>query len=293
MSRLLILLLRLQAMLPYALQRRIGNAVGSLLHVIVAGRRHVVRRNLELCFPDRPSDERRRLERAHFQAWARAFLDRGLLWFASPQRLARLIRAEGLEHLEAAMPDVTGKPLLIVVPHFVGLDAGGVDYSRRHAGVSMYAEQSDPVLDAQLRAGRARFNAPVLVTRSDGIRPVLRAMKRGLPYFVLPDMDLGVSDAVFAGFFGVPTATVTVVPKLARLASANVIALVTTFDPSGAGYVARYWPMWTDFPGHDDDAAATQRMNDFIEARVRETPDQYYWVHRRFKTRPEGEPSLY
>jgi KDO2-lipid IV(A) lauroyltransferase len=252
-------------------------------------------RNLELCFPERDAASRERLARAHFKAWARAFLDRGLLWFASPERLRRLIRVEGLEHLEAAMPTATGRPLIIVVPHFVGLDAGGVDYSMRHRGVSMYAEQSDLALDARLRAGRARFNQPVLVTRSEGIRPVVRAMKAGLPYFVLPDMDLGAADAVFVDFFGTPAATVTVVPKLARMTKANVIALITTFADDGHGYVARYYPMWPEYrdgllPGEIE---ATRRMNAFIEDRVREAPEQYYWVHRRFKTRPAGAPRIY
>lgn len=294
MSWMLILALRIQSWLPYALQRAIGETFGEVLYVLVRGRRRVVDRNLELCFPELGRRERNRLARAQFRDWARAFLDRGMLWFASRERLERLIRVEGLELLESRMPAASGRPLIIVVPHFVGLDAGGTAYSMRHRGVSMYTEQSDDVLDRRLRAGRSRFNDPVLVTRSEGIRPVVRAMKAGLPYFVLPDMDLGTNDAVFVDFFGIPAATVTVVPKLARLTGADVIALVTTFCPDGRGYVARFLPAW---PGADDpaidDVEATRRMNAFIEARVREAPEQYYWVHRRFKTRPPGEPQVY
>ena len=300
-TRLFILALRLFSRLPYGAQRMAGNALGGLLYAVVAPRRRVTLRNLELCFPDLDRGQREALARAHFKALTRAFLDHGLLWFAPRARLEQLIRVEGAEHFEAALPANTGQPLIIVVPHFVGLDAGGVAFSMRHQGVSMYSEQKNPVIDAQLRAGRVRFNASELFSRSDGIRPVVRAMKRGLPYFVLPDMDLGAGDAVFAPFFGVNAATVTVVPKLARMAGARVIALVTTFDPQGRGYVARYYPAWDNALGEsasggspqEQDAAATQAMNLFIEARARETPEQYYWVHKRFKTRPPGEASLY
>ena len=148
------------------------------------------------------------------------------------------------------------------------------------------------VLDAQLRAGRERFSGAELYSRDDGIRPVVRAMKRGLPFFVLPDMDLGPSDAVFVDFFGVKTATITVVPRLARMARARVVPMIATLADDNSGYRVRFYPPFEDYPG-EDDTIATQRMNDFIAERVRETPAQYYWVHKRFKTRPPGEASLY
>lgn len=290
--RVFIAFLHLLSKLPYRMQIWCGNGLGRLLYVLVTPRRRITLRNLELCFPHWDAARRERVARAHFRAWARAFLDRGLMWFAPREQLEQLIRIEGMEHLDAAMPANSGRPLIIVVPHFVGLDAGGMAYSMQYQGVSMYSEQKNKVLDAQLRAGRARFNAPELYSRSDGIRPVVRALKKGLPYFVLPDMDLGAADAVFVDFLGVKAATVTVVPKLARMVNAQVIGLVTTFAPDGSGYVARYYPAW---PGNDDadETVATRAMNAFIEARVLEAPEQYYWVHKRFKTRPPGEAPLY
>jgi KDO2-lipid IV(A) lauroyltransferase len=292
LTRLFIGFLHVFSRLPYRAQTSVGNGLGRLLFAAVAPRRRVTLRNLELCFPDWTPAQRVAAARAHFKAWARAFLDRGLLWFAPRERLESLIHIEGLEHLDAALPSNTGQPLIIVVPHFVGLDAAGVAFSLHHKAVSMYSEQKNQLLDDLLRAGRSRFNASELYSRSDGIRPVVRAMKKGTPYFVLPDMDLGAADAVFVDFFGVKTATVTVVPKLARMANARVIGLVATFAADGKGYVARYYPSW---PGSEDadETAATRAMNAFIEERVREAPEQYYWVHKRFKTRPAGEASLY
>lgn len=292
MTRLLIAAMRVIGHLPYRVQIALGNAFGAVLYRLVVPRRRIALRNLELCFPEWSVHERRRVARAHFKAFARTFLDRGLLWFAPREKLEALIRIEGLEHFERNLPAATGRPLIFLVPHFLGLDAGGMAVAMRTKAVSMYTRQPNPVIDAQLRAGRQRFSGSELFARDDGIRPVVRAMKKGLPFFVLPDMDLGASDAVFVDFLGVAAATVTVVPRLARLTGARVVPIVATLTEDGRGYRVRFFPAWEDYPG-DDETAATQRMNDFIAARVRETPAQYYWVHKRFKTRPPGEPSLY
>ncbi len=292
MMRFAIALMRTIGRLPYAVQVRIGNGLGWLLFQLVVPRRRVALRNLELCFPQWSAQQRRTVALAHFKAYARTFLDRGILWFAPQDKLERLIHVEGAEHFERNLPAVSGKPLILLVPHFLGLDAGGMAVAMRAQVVSMYTRQGNPVLDAQLRAGRERFSGAELYSRDDGIRPVVRAMKRGLPFFVLPDMDLGPSDAVFVDFCGVKAATITVVPRLARMAQANVVPMISTLAEDGSGYRVRFYPAFEDYPGADE-TQATQRMNDFIAERVRETPAQYYWVHKRFKTRPPGEPSLY
>jgi KDO2-lipid IV(A) lauroyltransferase len=132
----------------------------------------------------------------------------------------------------------------------------------------------------------------VLFSRQDGIRPVVRAVRSGLPLYYLPDMDLGSRDSVFVPFFGVPAATVTGLSRIARLAGAVVVPAVTRQLPGAGGYVLKFYPAWTDFPT-DDLAADVRRMNEFIEERVREMPDQYFWLHKRFKTRPPGEEKFY
>jgi KDO2-lipid IV(A) lauroyltransferase len=141
-----------------------------------------------------------------------------------------------------------------------------------------------------MRAGRSRFNAPLLLSRQEGLRPALRAMRQGVPFYLLPDMDLGPRDAVFVPFFGVTAATVTSVARLARLSGAVVVPVITIL--TAKGYVTRFDRAWPDFPEDDDTAAAT-RMNAYIEARVREHPAQYLWSHKRFKTRPPGAAPLY
>jgi KDO2-lipid IV(A) lauroyltransferase len=133
---------------------------------------------------------------------------------------------------------------------------------------------------------------PELYSRQQGIRPVIKAMRRGLPFYYLPDMDFGERDSVFVPFFDVPTATITGLARIARLAGAVVVPAVTRQLPGGEGYELRFYPSWENFPSGDDEADA-RRMNAFIEDRVREMPEQYYWLHKRFKTRPPGQRSPY
>jgi KDO2-lipid IV(A) lauroyltransferase len=137
-----------------------------------------------------------------------------------------------------------------------------------------------------------RFGDPLLFSRQDGIRPVVRALRDGIPFYYLPDMDLGPRESIFVPFFGVPTATVPALSRLAQVSRARVVPIVTRQLPDGEGYAARFYPAWDDFPTGDI-AADTQRMNEFIEAMVREMPEQYYWVHKRFKTRPPGQLKPY
>ena len=182
--------------------------------------------------------------------------------------------------------------MLFRSPHFVGLDMGGSRIISEWRGVSVYSKQKNLVIDRLVLHGRTRFVTPVLYSRQDGIRPVVKTMREGVPFYYLPDQDLGERDSIFVPFFGVNTATITGLARLARLARAVVVPAVTRQLPGAEGYELRFYPAWDNFPS-DDVEADTRRMNAFIEHRVREMPEQYYWVHRRFKTRPPGEPSLY
>ncbi|HEX6004539.1 MAG TPA: lipid A biosynthesis acyltransferase [Burkholderiales bacterium] len=288
MTRLAIALLWLLHFLPLPILAPLGRGLGLLLYALAHERREVTRTNLRLCFPGWDETRRRALARAHFKAFGRAFLEHGLLWWSSKARLQRLIRVEGLEHWQA----VAGGPVIWLAPHFVGLDMGGTRIITEWRGVSVYSRQKDPVLNRVLLRGRSRFVEPVLFSRQDGIRPVVRAMRRGLPLYYLPDMDLGSRDSIFVPFFGVPAATVTALSRIARLAGARVVPAITRQLPGGKGYVLRFYPAWQDFPT-DDVAADVRRMNAFIEERVLEMPEQYYWLHKRFKTRPAGEAVFY
>jgi KDO2-lipid IV(A) lauroyltransferase len=288
MTRFAIFLLWLLHFLPLPVLAAIGRGLGVLIYAFVRERRHVALVNLRLCFPDWEERTRKRMARRHFQAFGRAVVEHGLLWWSGKERLQRLIRVEGLEHWQA----VAGKPVIWLAPHFVGLDMGGTRIITEWRGASVYSHQKDPVLDRVLLRGRTRFVTPVLFSRQDGIRPVVRALREGLPLYYLPDMDLGGRDSIFVPFFGVPAATVTALSRVAHLAGALIVPAVTRQLPGGAGYVLRFYPAWSGFPSGDL-AADARRMNAFIEDRVREMPEQYFWLHKRFKTRPPGVASFY
>jgi len=287
-SRLIFFLMWLVHFLPMAVIAAIGNAVGAAAFWLIPERRRVTRVNLAKCFPQMDPRERERLARAHFRAFCRSFVERGILWWAPRERIERIIRIEGLEHLRA----LGGAPAILLVPHFVGLDAGGTRLSCEINAVSMYANQKDAKFNELLMRGRSRFGDQRLLSRQEGIRATLAAMREGRPFYYLPDQDYGRRDAVFVPFFGVSAATVPGLSRIARVAGAKVLPCVTRMLPGGGGYVLRFEPPWDNFPTRDV-LADTRRMNEYIERRVLEMPEQYLWMHKRFKTRPAGEARFY
>jgi KDO2-lipid IV(A) lauroyltransferase len=202
--------------------------------------------------------------------------------------LRRLVRVEGLERFRAQ----AGKPVILLVPHFVALDLAATRLTLEGDCVSMFSKQKDPLVNALLYRGRTRFGDQHIVSRQDGIRAVVKSMRRGRPVYYLPDMDYGRRNTIFVPFFGVPAATVPGVSRLARLTGARVLPCLARMLPAGAGYVIEIRPPWEDFPGESVEAD-TLRMNRYIERCVLEMPEQYYWVHKRFKTRPPGAPRVY
>ena len=289
-SRLAVTLFWLLHWLPLPLLARLGQGVGEVLYRVARPRRHVVMVNLRLCFPEMSEAARRRLARAHFHAAGRSLLERGLLWWASAERLQRLVQVEGEAHFKTLLAQ--GRPVILLAPHFVGLDMGGTRLTLDFDLVSIYARQKNPVFDHWLYHGRSRFGDQRLLSRQDGVRGTVKAMKAGRGFYYLPDMDYGRKDAIFVPFFGVPAATITGLARLARLAGAAVVPCATRMLPGGQGYRVELGEAWTDFPSADVEAD-TRRMNAWIESVVRTMPEQYYWVHRRFKTRPLGEARPY
>jgi KDO2-lipid IV(A) lauroyltransferase len=272
---------------PTRTRERLAAVLGTLLWLVVARRRHIALANLRACFPELAPAQRRALARRLFRRMARGVLDYGVLWNADREGVHRFVRVEGLEHLTARGPE----PLIMLAPHFLGLDAGGIRIATEFRAVSIYARQSNPVWDERLQAGRARFNAPVLIARRGAdLRAALRAMREGLPFYYLPDMDNGDQNSIFVPFFGEPAATLPMVARLARSIGAKVVMTVT--EQTDEGYVLHVEAPWRDFPGASVEAD-TARMNREIERWVLRLPDQYLWTHRRFKTRPEGRPTLY
>jgi len=286
MTRLALAFVWLLRLLPLKVVSTVGSAAGALLYWVIAERRRVIRVNLAKCFPQMPPQERERLARGHFRAFCRAMVEHGILWWSSRARIERLVRLEGLEHLRA----LDGKPVILFAPHFVGLDATLQRLSLDFPVAMMYARQKNPVMERTLYKGRTRFGGHMYL-RTAGIEEGLRAIAALERFYYLPDLDYGRKRAIFVPFFGVPAATVTGLSYIARTSGAAVVPCVTRLLPGG-GYVARFWPAWTDFPGASDEAG-TRRMVAFIEERVLEMPEQYWWLHKRFKTRPEGEARFY
>ena len=286
--RILLGMMWLLHWLPLPILGRLGEAVGTLLFYLLRTRRRIAMTNLGLCFPHLSQTELKRLAKQHFQAYARSVLERSILWWASPDRLRKLIQIEPGVPLEA----IQSGPTILLCPHFVSLDVAGVAVMLDSSLCSLYTRQRNAAFDAALRKGRSRFRPVKLFSRGDGIKPIIRAMREGLPFFMLPDMDLGPKESEFVPFFGIPTATLTAPARIAAATKAKVIPVVATYLPNYRGWKVEFYPPWEDYPG-DDILAATRRMNAFIEARIRETPAEYFWVHKRFKTRPPGMPSLY
>jgi Kdo2-lipid IVA lauroyltransferase/acyltransferase len=286
LSRIVFGFMWLVHFLPFRAVAAIGNAIGSLMFWLIPERRRVTRVNLQKCFPDMDAAQREVLARAHFRAFCRSFIERGILWWAPRERINRFIRLEGHEHLR----ELAGQRVVVMAPHFVGLEAAPSRLAQLHDMATLYSKQKDPLFDRLLLQGRGRFGGR-LYSRQAGIRKVLREVQSGTVFYYLPDLDYGPKASVFVPFFGVPTATTVGLSYIARSTAANIVPCVTRMLPEG-GYVARLYPAWKDYPSGDD-AADARRMLAFIEERVLEMPEQYFWMHKRFKTRPEGEPKFY
>jgi KDO2-lipid IV(A) lauroyltransferase len=274
--------------LPLPVVGRLGKLIGSLLFMVLRSRRHITLTNLRLCLPDLSESERLALAKEHFQSYARSVLERSILWWAPEARLRKLIVVEPGVPLDA----IAAGPTILLCPHFVCLDVAGVALTLESPACSIYTSQRNVEFDKALRKGRTRFQPVKLLSRAEGIKPIIRAMRENLPFFMLPDMDFGAKDATFVPFFGSPAATLTAPARIAAATNAKVIPVIATFLPNYRGWKVKFYPPWVDYPG-DDMVAATRRMNEFIEARIMEAPAEYFWTHKRFKTRPDGAPNIY
>ncbi|MCE1183834.1 MAG: lysophospholipid acyltransferase family protein [Rhodocyclales bacterium] len=272
--------------LPLPALRALGSGMGRLAYRLAKSRREVALINLRLCFPEKSEAEREDLARRHFIAFFRAILDRTLGWWAPRARLERLIQLRGAEHLH----DPAGRPVIMLTPHFVGLDAGGTIISMQIVACSVFSNQKNPVINKLLYDGRVRFSPTLLLSRQDGMRKIVKAMKDGYPFYYLPDMDFGPKESLFVPFFGVPAATIPALSRLVRLTGARVVPVICQM--TATGYDIEVMPAWENFPGESVEAD-TLAMNHFIEQQVLRMPEQYFWLHKRFKTRPPGEQRFY
>lgn len=287
MGRLGVSLMRVLALLPLSVLRAMGWLIGRLLYVLVIPRRRVALRNLALCYPHVPEQQRRLWAQETFVVFCQSWLDRSWLWFAPREVvLARVTLTGALNELEGDTPTI------LFAPHFYGMDAGGsaLTLHTSRAFTSIFSPHPNPAVDAWFRTGRQRFGDVRMLNRNDGVKPIIANLRKGGLLYLLPDMDFGRNDSLFVPFYGVQAATVPSLPRFARLGRAKVIAMVTRLTPQG--YCAEITPAWPGYPS-DDVEVDTALMNAHLQRYIDQSPGQYYWVHKRFKTRPEGEASVY
>ncbi len=286
-SRMGVAFMRLLSHLPLPWVRALGWALGWALYGLVWSRRRVVQTNLALCFPQWSSSQRHAMVPQVFVRFAQAWLDRSWLWHAAPGvTRSRLALTGAVGELQGSTPTV------IFAPHFVGLDAGWTALTQQLAAqfTTIYTDQADKVVDAWIHTGRSRYGHGRLFGRADGVKPIVAGLRAGQPLYLLPDMNFGPEESIFVPFYGVNAATVPSLSRFAKLGRARVVPVLSCMTPTG--YEVKVLPGWDGFPGddlHADTALMNQRLQGWIDA----MPDQYYWVHKRFKTRPPGEPEVY
>ena len=279
----------LVSQLPRALAVRIGDGLGLLHRRLNKKRRQIVATNLARCFPDKPASEREAIALQHYRYLGRSFIDLGLLWWASERRLRKLIQFKGEAAYKALVAE---NNVILILPHFHGLDLGGSFCAVLHPSICMMKQQSNALLSWQLWKGRSRFAGARIVLREQGLRPLVKAARAGVACFYLPDEDFGDgANTVFAPFFGIQTATLNSLAGMARLAQAKVIPVLPRMLPDG-GYEVEFGEVLADFPSGDAVADASQ-MNAVIEAAIRQSPAQYMWTFKWFQTRPPGEAAFY
>lgn len=284
LGRLTMLFLRF---LPLPLLRWLGSCLGWALWGLAAKRRKVVLTNLALCFPKLSAPEHRRLGRLHMILFAQAWLDRSWLWHGSPAMVASRL------HLVGQVQDLRKVDgAVLFAPHFVGLDAGwtALCLLMQRRFTTLYTPQRSEAIDQWVLEGRQRFGRQRLFRREDGFKAIVSALRQGELLYLLPDMNFRSDESIFVPFYGVPAATVTSLPRLARLGGVPVVPVTTRLTPKG--YEVQVHTPWQNYPS-EDVAADTALMNLRLQSWIDAMPEQYYWVHKRFKSRPEGESSLY
>lgn len=281
-------LMLLLAWMPRRMLWLLGSGLGWFYYWFPSPACRFAARNIELCFSDLDPQERRRLVQCHFRLCGFSILSLSVVWFAPKWRIKKFITLRGWQHVEAQY--ASGRNVILLAPHFIGLDMGGMRASLEKDFVSMYRQARDPLLE-YLFQRRTRYGA-VVIERMASLKPILRYIRQGRPFYYLPDQDMGERASVFVPFFGIPAATVTALSRIAQSTNAAVVPCITRLLPRGQGIQVELYPAFENFPT-DDPAADAARMNSEIEKWVRAMPEQYMWSYRRFKTRPNNEPSLY
>ncbi|QWK94925.1 LpxL/LpxP family Kdo(2)-lipid IV(A) lauroyl/palmitoleoyl acyltransferasee [Plesiomonas shigelloides] len=281
--------LYLVTLLPYPLIRRIGFTLGRLFMRIGKRRVKIAERNLELCFPDMSREARAQILQENFESTGMAVMETGMAWFWPDWRVEKIFQVEGLEHMRQAQAEQRG--VLLIGVHFLTLELGARVFGMYNPGVGVYRPNDNPLMDWLQTWGRLRSNK-YMIDRKD-VKGMIRALRTGEIIWYAPDHDYGPRRSVFVPLFAVDkAATTTGTSILMQAADPALVAFAPIRNKDGSGYRLVISPAIQGFP-MDDEVAAAAFMNRVVEKEILRAPGQYMWLHRRFKTRPEGESSLY
>lgn len=282
-------MLRLVVMLPHGLRLAVGRGLGQLVRALLGSRRRIVRRNLELCFPELDEAQRRALEIRHFESLGMGAVEVGIATWATQSEIEAMSSIEGLEHLEAALAG--GKGVMMWSGHFAITEMSGrILGPHMPPMAAMYRPSKNPLNDQLMRRARA-ISTESLITKNE-VRSLLKALKANRPVWYAADQAYNRKGTVLVPFFGEPATTNTSVSQLAKVSGAPVVPFFPQRLDNGKHYRLRFLPPLEDFPSGDAEADAA-RLNKLLEGAIRDVPEQYYWVHRRFKGRPEGYADPY
>lgn len=270
-----------------------GRWLGKLMYRVMSRRRHIAEVNIRLCFPQLDPAAQTQLVQKAFQSAGISLFETALSWWGSDKQLTPLCEMHGLEHLQQALK--AGKGVILLSAHFTCLEIGGRLLSLHHPFAVMYKRHRNPVFEAVMKQAReTQFERAI---PQEDIRQMLRTLKDNLAVWYAPDQDLGRIRSVFAPFMGIPAATLTAPARLTTMSGAKVVPFFPMRKPDNSGYVLTILPALKDFPVADDmadhDVINTTRINTIIEQQIHKAPEQYLWLHRRFKSRPGDEPSFY
>lgn len=275
--------------MPLPMIAVLGSALGVMLYVFFPVRRNIVMRNISACFPELEEQGHKKLALRNYHVTGQSVLANSVAWWASAKRLDRLVTVVGKKNLDAA--DRSGRPVVLLVGHFLSLEVGGL-YLARQSIIDIYRRPRNRLLNELLLNRRKRWGTATVCELKEGLRPVIRAMRKGARFYYLPDQDLGRKRSIFVPFMGIQTATIPALSRLCKMTNAIVLPCYTKILPRGSGFEVIIKPPLDNYPSGDNHADA-EKMNRSIEVMIRESPDQYFWLHKRFKTRPEGEPPFY
>ena len=281
-------ILRICALFPYGFQIGAGKRLGRLLRRLSAKRRAIVDTNLMLCFPDKTDTERAQLALASFESLGISVMEMAMCWWWKPERLQPLVEIRGLEHVQKELDNQRG--VILLSGHFTSLEIGGRLLALYLPFQAMYRTQKNLLFDSLLYTKRQGYLQDVVSRKNT--RRMIKGIKSLIPTWYAPDQNFGGERNVFAPFFGIQTATISASARLAKSSDAAMVPFYPERKPDNSGYILWLLPALENFPSGDDVADATA-INATIERFARQRPEQYMWVHKRFKTRPEGEPELY